>query len=482
MLKTPTRLLGGFFIALALLLSFSAHGAEFRQISQILNSSGKPVVNGYIYVGTYNLDPVANPISLFSDSALSVPIANPVRTDSYGRPTTDIYFAESQYSYTLKDSASVVIEGPKNRDAIPTQASVASNQASTATSCGTFGGTANALSCTLSPVPTAYTDLMAVRGRLASDNTGAVTLDANGIGARTVVKWNGTALAAGDLKQNDTATFAFDSTNNRWQLQSPNAAVTIAGASTISGDKTFSGATTLAGVNTFTGVLAGASPLIFEGATADANETTLAITDPTADRTITVPDLTGTVLLSAYDSATSTDVARTIASGSLNGAGDTTINIPAGAWKKIELEIVGLTTATDYQPYLRINADAGANYDGLQGVHASGSVVNQVSPAATAIPLVPHNVLVESTTNPQDWTIFISDPAGATNRKKVRISDTFFVDSVGTQKATFGTVGRWNSAAAITSVSILLRDTTGASPAGATVNASGGTYILRGYR
>jgi len=35
----------------------------------------------------------------------------------------------------------------------------------------------------------------------------------------------------------------------------------------------------------------------FEGATADAHETTLAVTDPTADRTITLPDATGTVIL-----------------------------------------------------------------------------------------------------------------------------------------------------------------------------------------
>ena len=36
--------------------------------------------------------------------------------------------------------------------------------------------------------------------------------------------------------------------------------------------------------------------LIFEGATPDANETTLTVTDPTADRTITFPDITGTVV------------------------------------------------------------------------------------------------------------------------------------------------------------------------------------------
>ena len=38
--------------------------------------------------------------------------------------------------------------------------------------------------------------------------------------------------------------------------------------------------------------------IIFEGATTDAYETTLTVTDPTADRTITLPNATGTVLLS----------------------------------------------------------------------------------------------------------------------------------------------------------------------------------------
>ena len=39
------------------------------------------------------------------------------------------------------------------------------------------------------------------------------------------------------------------------------------------------------------------SSIVFEGATANDHETTLAVTDPTADRTITLPDATGTVVL-----------------------------------------------------------------------------------------------------------------------------------------------------------------------------------------
>ena len=38
--------------------------------------------------------------------------------------------------------------------------------------------------------------------------------------------------------------------------------------------------------------------IVFEGATADGYETTLTLTDPTADRTITLPNVTGNVTVS----------------------------------------------------------------------------------------------------------------------------------------------------------------------------------------
>ncbi len=58
---------------------------------------------------------------------------------------------------------------------------------------------------------------------------------------------------------------------------------------------------------TITGALeiGSAGSLVFEGSTADANETTLAVANPTADRTVTLPDATGTVpLLSLAQSFT----------------------------------------------------------------------------------------------------------------------------------------------------------------------------------
>jgi len=65
------------------------------------------------------------------------------------------------------------------------------------------------------------------------------------------------------------------------------------------------------------GVLSGASPLVFEGATADDFETTVAVTDPTADRTITIPDASGTPVLSTL-ATNAPDVANSV-TGASNG-------------------------------------------------------------------------------------------------------------------------------------------------------------------
>ena len=60
-------------------------------------------------------------------------------------------------------------------------------------------------------------------------------------------------------------------------------------AGTMSGS--FTGTMTMNGV-----VLAGASPLVFEGASDDAHETTLALVDPTGDRTLSLPNATDTLI------------------------------------------------------------------------------------------------------------------------------------------------------------------------------------------
>ena len=83
---------------------------------------------------------------------------------------------------------------------------------------------------------------------------------------------------------------------------------------------TFSG--TFTGTQDLTGVvLSGASPLVFEGATADNYETTLAFTDPTADRTITFPNATGTVsLLTATETLTNKTLTSPVLNTGVSGS------------------------------------------------------------------------------------------------------------------------------------------------------------------
>ena len=84
---------------------------------------------------------------------------------------------------------------------------------------------------------------------------------------------------------------------------------TLTGNTTITGNLTVQGTTTTVDSTT----IQIQNAFTFEGATADAHETTLTVVDPTADRTISLPNATGTVVLND-NAATLTN--KTIAFGS----------------------------------------------------------------------------------------------------------------------------------------------------------------------
>jgi hypothetical protein len=97
------------------------------------------------------------------------------------------------------------------------------------------------------------------------------------------------------------------------------------------------------------------SSILFEGATADAFETTLAVTDPTADRTITFPDSTGTVALTSgvINNSLTTTTGDTIYASSANtparlaiGTAGQTLTVSAGGVPEWATPAAG-TTAND---------------------------------------------------------------------------------------------------------------------------------------
>ena len=87
------------------------------------DKSGTPLDNGYLYFGTVNLNPETNPITVYYDSALTQPAAQPLRTSNgyvmrNGSPA--IIYANSQFSVTVRDKKkSLVIYSPVGYGILP---------------------------------------------------------------------------------------------------------------------------------------------------------------------------------------------------------------------------------------------------------------------------------------------------------------------------------------------------------------------------
>ena len=97
-----------------------------------------------------------------------------------------------------------------------------------------------------------------------------------------------------------------------------NDVVTTTGTQTLT-NKTFTSPTisahTFSSGTTTAGMSIGASGIVFEGATADAHETTLTAEDPTQDNTITIPDSTMTAITTATHASQAAHIVRCIALG-----------------------------------------------------------------------------------------------------------------------------------------------------------------------
>ena len=114
---------------------------------------------------------------------------------------------------------------------------------------------------------------------------------------------------------------------------------------------------------------AAASPLVFEGATANDYETTVAVTDPTADRTVTIPDGSGTI---AYLDSSITGNAATATTAT------TATNVTATANNSAD-ETVYLTFVDGATGSQGIETDTGLNYNPNSGVLTTTSVTGNLT-------------------------------------------------------------------------------------------------------
>ena len=119
---------------------------------------------------------------------------------------------------------------------------------------------------------------------------------------------------------------------------------------------------------TVTSTLSAAS-FIFEGTTDDDNETTLSVVDPTADRTINLPNESGTVLLKSTTENSFITGQTSIASAGIDSGNDELLvsDADASSFKRITVDNLissagGLTSvAADTTPQLGGNLDVNGN-------------------------------------------------------------------------------------------------------------------------
>ena len=74
-------------------------------------------------------------------------------------------------------------------------------------------GAANALVVTLTPAPTSLSPGFEVRVKIAANNTGATTINVNGLGAKSLLRPTGTALQSGDIKAGSVVSLTYDGTS-----------------------------------------------------------------------------------------------------------------------------------------------------------------------------------------------------------------------------------------------------------------------------
>ena len=183
---------------------------------------------------------------------------------------------------------------------------------------------------------------------IAFGGTGATTLAAN-----SILTGNGTsAIQATSLQISGTTISTSDSTSIQInEAVDVSGALTVGGSATITGNLTVQGTTTT--VNSTT--IDVQNSLRFEGATADAHETTLTTVDPTADRTISLPNASGTIIIKdssnnisqsiATLTATSfTDGSATMTSGSITGLSNVTGSGTANFTTDVQVNSVSVAT------------------------------------------------------------------------------------------------------------------------------------------
>ena len=197
-----------------------------------INSAGQPVVTGTVISSTaFNL--------LTAD--LGTGLTTALTKDGQTTPTANIPMGT--YKITNLGAGTVATDAVRLSQLQNFSTNTLRTVAGTDTSTGT-----------VSPSLTAYTAGQIFSFVVGTTNTGAVTLNIDGLGVKSVTRTGTVALAAGDMVTGQVALVEYDGT--QFQLLDPNAFTNlrVSGTLGVTGVTTHTGATTMSAALTYGGV------------------------------------------------------------------------------------------------------------------------------------------------------------------------------------------------------------------------------------
>ena len=230
-----------------------------------------------------------------------------------------------------------------------TSATLTNKTLTTPTINGVIGGTATSQTITTLSTGTI------VGSDITVDASGDISLDADG--GDVFFKDGGSTYgsltnSSGNLviKSNTTTAISMSGAN-----------VTVAGNLTVQGTTTTVDSSTINVQNSF----------VFEGATADAHETNLTTIDPTADRTVSIPNATGTIVLK--------DTTDTLTNKSIDSDNNTITNLvnadiksaAAIAYSKMEDLTASRALVSDGSGDLGVSSITATELNALSGVDSN---------------------------------------------------------------------------------------------------------------
>lgn len=177
--------------------------------TQFLDTNGKPLVGGEIYIGDVDQDPVANPKTIYSDRELQTVLANPQPIDATGRAANKIWLA-GRYSIQVNDRNGVQVFQDLDRGESDSSLGVV-ELTNVIQSPGNI--TAEGV-----PTITSYIDKMIYMFTPPFDTTGDATLNIDGVGARQIFKNNYSLLAAGDIAAGKNVAVVYNSREDNFHL------------------------------------------------------------------------------------------------------------------------------------------------------------------------------------------------------------------------------------------------------------------------